>query len=99
MEGHPDVWLDGTLHRLKPGDGVGFPSGTGLCHTFINNSDEDVRLLVVGEASKKTSKIFYPLNPERKEQVKDNWWHDVPKRPLGCHDGLPDKLRLSLKKR
>jgi len=21
IEGTPDVWLDGTLHRLKPGDG------------------------------------------------------------------------------
>src|ERR1700678_2272362 len=24
IEGTPDVWLDGTLHRLRPGDGVGF---------------------------------------------------------------------------
>lgn len=93
VDGNPDVWLDGHLHRLSPGDGVGFPCGTGLSHTFMNNTDHPVRLLVVGEASKKTSKIFYPLNPERREQVKDYWWHDVPERPIGPHDGLPDKLR------
>ena len=39
IEGTPDVWLDGTLHRLKPGDAVGFPAGTGICHSFLNNSE------------------------------------------------------------
>jgi uncharacterized cupin superfamily protein len=88
------VWIDGNIHPLQPGDGIAFPCGTGACHTFINNSDSNVRLLVVGEASKKSSKIYYPLNPERQEQVKDNWWHDVPKRSQGPHDGLPDQLRV-----
>jgi uncharacterized cupin superfamily protein/catechol 2,3-dioxygenase-like lactoylglutathione lyase family enzyme len=95
IEGTPDVWIDGHLHPLRPGDGVAFPCGTGSCHTFINNSENDVRLLVVGEASKKGSKIYYPLNPERREQVKANWWHDVPQRPQGAHDGLPDRIRKS----
>src|SRR6188474_228924 len=36
IEGEPDVWLDGVIHRLKPGYAVGFPAGTGLSHTFIN---------------------------------------------------------------
>src|SRR5476651_139707 len=52
IEGTPDVWLDGYLHRLAPGDGVGFAVGTGLAHTFINNTESDVRLLVVGECSR-----------------------------------------------
>ncbi len=89
IEGNPDVWIDGHLHRLNPGDGVGFPCGTGISHTFLNNTKTPVRLLVVGEASKKTSKIYYPLNPERKVQVKDNWWDEVPKRELGPHNGRP----------
>ena len=38
IEGTPDVWLDGHLRHLKPGDGVGFPAGTGIAHTFLNNS-------------------------------------------------------------
>jgi len=90
IEGTPDVWIDGNLHRLKPGDGVGFPSGTGVSHTFLNNSKKDVRLLVVGEASKKTSKIYYPYHPGREKQVGEAWWREVPKRPLGPHDGVPD---------
>ena len=97
IEGRPHVWIDGEMYQLNPGDGVGFPCETGISHTFINNTAEAVRLLVVGEASKKTSKIFYPLNPERKSQVKDTWWHDVPQRPLGSHDGLPDARRRSMK--
>src|SRR5262245_56032676 len=39
LEGAPDAWLDGRLYRLREGDSVGFPSGTGLAHTFINNTD------------------------------------------------------------
>jgi uncharacterized cupin superfamily protein len=40
IEGTPDVWIDGELFRLAPGDGVGFPSGTGIAHSFLNNTDE-----------------------------------------------------------
>ena len=92
IEGTPDVWLDGHLHRLKPGDGVGFPSGTGISHAFLNNTEEVVHLLVVGEASKPENRIHYPRNPEQKAKRKD-WWDDAPQRPLGDHDGLPDKVR------
>lgn len=90
IEGHPQVWIDGYLHDLKPGDGVGFVPGDGVCHTFINNTDKDVRLLVVGDTDREDNKIYYPYNPERKPQVKDSWWHDVPQRPLGPHNGKPN---------
>jgi uncharacterized cupin superfamily protein len=92
IEGTPDAWIDGHLHRLAPGDGVGFPAGTGICHTFINNTDRDVRLLVVGEASKPDNRVFYPLNPEQRP-LRTDWWEDAPRRPLGPHDGRPDALR------
>lgn len=92
IEGTPDVWLDGVLHRLAPGDAVGFPAGTGVCHTFINNSDGEVRLLVVGETAKPENRIFYPRNPEQRPQ-RDDWWEDVPARPMGGHDGLSDRVR------
>ena len=36
LEGEPDLWLDGQVRRLKPGDGVSFPAGTGIAHTFPN---------------------------------------------------------------
>ena len=92
IEGTPDVWLDGELHRLRPGDAVGFPAGTGLCHTFINNSDAEVRLLVVGETTKRENRVTYPRNPEQ-QQGRDDWWDDPPARPMGDHDGLPDAVR------
>ncbi len=93
IEGRPDVWLDGVLHRLTPGDGVGFPAGTGLAHSFLNNSDTEVSLLVVGDADRAENRIVYPVNLERKTW-RDDWWHDAPKRTLGPHDGTPD-LRAS----
>ncbi len=94
IEGEPDVWVDGRLHRLKPGDGVGFPAGTGIAHTFLNNTPAEVRLLVVGERSKAENRIVYPLNLDRKALRKD-WWHDHPKHALGPHDGLPDRVRAA----
>ena len=86
LEGHPDVWIDGTLHRLAPGDSVAFPAGTGICHTFLNNTDVDVRLLVVGEKPKAENRIHYPMNPEHEKTRKDAWT-DVTPRVLGGHDG------------
>lgn len=93
IEGTPDVWIDGHLRRLKPGDGVGFPAGTGIAHTFINNSESDVRLLVVGEASRERSRIDYPLHPKRNLEIGERHWKDRPERKLGPHNGLPDKPR------
>ena len=94
IEGTPDVWLDGQLHRLRPGEAVGFPAGTGICHSFLNNTEEEVRLLVVGETPKPENRIYYPRNPDRKP-LRQDWWNDPPQRPMGDHDGLTDKVRAS----
>ena len=72
LEGTPDVWLDGHLHRLSPGMSVGFPAGSGIAHSFLNSTDAEVRLLVVGEASKPENRIVYPLNPEQKP-CRNDW--------------------------
>jgi uncharacterized cupin superfamily protein len=98
LEGTPDLWQDGHLHRLQPGDGVGWPSGTGIAHCLINNTDSDVRLLVVGEPSRRRYGVHYPLHPSRNAELGEQWWHDAPKRELGPHDGLPDARREKLKK-
>ena len=94
LEGTPDVWLDGVLHRLKPGEAVGLPAGTGLAHTVLNNTDEEVRLLVVGEVSKRENRVIYPLHPERRG-MREDWWDDAPQHPLGGHDGMPDRVRAA----
>jgi uncharacterized cupin superfamily protein len=86
LEGTPDVWIDGHLHRLAAGESVAFPAGTGICHSFLNNTATDVRLLVIGERSKPENRIRYPLN-ETYEASTSYAWTDWPARPLGPHDG------------
>jgi uncharacterized cupin superfamily protein len=93
LEGTPDLWLDGHVRKLKPGDGVGFPIRTGIAHSFINNTETDVRLLVVGQASLRRARIHYPLHSKRNEEIGKRHWKDCPPRELGPHDGVPDKLR------
>ena len=96
MEGEVDAWIDGNLHRMLAGDFAAFPAGTGICHCFVNNSENEALLLVGGEAAKPGNRIFYPLNPSRRADLKAaDWWHDAPARDLGSHDGLPDHLRSS----
>lgn len=89
LHGTPDVWIDGVLHPLVEGDSVGFPSGTGICHTFINNTKEEVRLMVIGERPRADNRIHYPLNQAHLKTRTDQWT-DWPSRPLGDHDGMPD---------
>jgi uncharacterized cupin superfamily protein len=93
IAGEPDLWLDGHVRRLKPGDGVGFPAGTGIAHVFLNNTTSDVRLLVAGEASRQRSRIDYPMNPKRNEEIGTRHWKDRPAQAMGPHDGKPDKMR------
>jgi len=93
LEGFPQVWLDGVLHDLRPGDSVAFVPGTGIAHTFINNSSAVVRLLVVGER-RADNRVFYPLHPQGYAGMqKERQWAPTPAHVLGPHDGLPDALR------
>ncbi|MBK8252214.1 MAG: cupin domain-containing protein [Polyangiaceae bacterium] len=94
LAGQVDAWIDGHIHRMVQGDFAAFPAGTGISHCFINNSKDEVVLLVGGEAAKAGSRIFYPMNPSRRQDLPAHcWWNDVPSRELGAHDGLPDALR------
>jgi len=68
LEGTPHVWIDGETLRLAEGDAVGFTSGTGIAHTFINDTETGVRLLVVGER-KPDAAVFYPLHPDQNERL------------------------------
>jgi uncharacterized cupin superfamily protein len=89
LQGKPDVWIDGVLHALVEGDSVAFPAGTGICHTFINNTADEVRLMVIGERPREDNRIRYPLN-EAYEVTRADRWTDWPIRPIGDHDGKPE---------
>lgn len=96
LEGEVGCWVDGEVFPMVAGDLAAFPAGTGISHTFINDGEHDVVLLVGGEAPKEHSRILYPLNPSRRADLRpEHWWHDAPARELGPHDGLPARLRAS----
>ncbi|OON39540.1 cupin [Izhakiella australiensis] len=89
IQGTPDVWINGELWRLQPGDAVAFPAGTGICHTFINNTQEEAHFLVVGERNKAENRIWYPLN-QQYAATREDCWQDPPAQQMGNHPGKPD---------
>jgi len=92
VDGEVDLWVDGELHRMKRGDFAGFPAGTGIAHTALNNGTRDALLLVGGEKTRPGIRLNYPLNPElRGKMPQERWWEDSPKRVLGPHDGKPKR--------
>lgn len=95
IKGSPQVWINGNLHDLHDGDFVAFPAGTGITHTFINNTSEDVLLLVGGQSKIASNKVFYPKHPKRNQEMKDKGilWEDYPKHDYGLHNGLPNGVK------
>lgn len=89
LEGTPQAWLDGRLYPLGPGDFVGWPSGTGMAHTILNDGPDPAILFTFGEASRRRSRIWYPFHPEHARSLGERAW--TPARPprLGPHDGRP----------
>ena len=94
VKGSPHLWLNGYLYELKEGHAVGFPAGTGIAHTFINNSDREIHLLVAGERTKSDNLCSFPINLELKESC-EIWWDNPPKHDMGPHLGLPGPIRPS----
>ncbi len=88
LEGRPDLRLDGELHPLRPGDGIAFAAGTGIAHCLINNTDNEVRLLIVGE-NIGGDRVAYPIDPDQRRP--DDDWTDAPQRTLGPHNGRADR--------
>ena len=86
VSGRPHVWVNGFIYQLESGFCVGFPAGTGIAHTFINNSDKTVQMIVLGDRTKKENKCSFPINPELKEKHKDLWWGNYPPQEFGPHD-------------
>ena len=95
LEGSPDMWIDGSIYSLSPGDCIGLPPGTGHAHTLINNTSKEVRAIVVGDSGHPEDKIFYPLHPKRNEDCKkEGWyWEDHPNHEIKNHEGISDAKR------
>ncbi len=69
-------------HVLAPGDLVVFPGGTGIAHTFVNRSDGDAEVLVIGER-RPGERGYYP------EDEAYFAWRSA-NRPDGVWPGGPD---------
>ena len=67
---------------MKAGDLAAFPSGTGICHTFLNNGAREATLLVGGEANKPDNRIRLPAAPASVagDMPWSHWWDDAPAR-------------------
>lgn len=76
IKGQATIWLDGFTKTAGPGFFAAFPSNTGLAHTIINNTDEDLIYLCIGETQDfPTEKISYPLNLLRQKECRRKGWY------------------------
>ncbi len=89
ISGKVDLWFNGKIKQMNRGDCIGFPAGTGIGHTFINNYDGDLELFVSGDRTKIGNQYSFHLGPELSAECGDNWWSGMPAQDLGGHDGLP----------
>jgi uncharacterized cupin superfamily protein len=92
VSGKPHLFINGYIYQLEAGMFAGFPAGTGVIHSVINNTFDNVELIVIGERTKKENKYLYPLNLELKKEHENNWWHDWPVQVMGPHDGKVGNL-------
>ncbi|EQC51836.1 cupin domain protein [Bacteriovorax sp. DB6_IX] len=70
LSGNPTVWLDGNKEQLEPFDAVDFKAGSGVAHTLINETQEDIFYLCAGECEPLNDKIYYPQHPARNEEMR-----------------------------
>lgn len=90
LKGRPIAWINGRRYPLTEGDSVAFPSGTGIAHTFINETSEDVELVVSGETTKKDNKCSFPLNPEANVSCGIGW-ENSPVQEMGEESEWPNE--------
>jgi len=88
ISGEPDVWLDGELYQLRPGDCVALCAGTGIAHSLLNNSDSDVHYLAIASVPEQDG-CYYPLSG-RRDNVPDDLANAWGSRQRGIHNGLPE---------
>jgi uncharacterized cupin superfamily protein len=96
LKGTPDLWIDGNLHRLAEGDGAAFNDRTGIAHTLVNNTNDDVHLFVFGEGARMFSQFTCPLPADEGTNAflrkQGRLWQTAPKRKLGPNSGKPGDL-------
>lgn len=72
LKGHPTLHTDEGRARLSPGMCAGFKAGTGNGHRLINETDEDVVYLEVGDRTA-GDEGSYPDDDLKALMVEGNW--------------------------
>ncbi len=72
LEGTPTLFTDDGATRLEPGMCAGFRHGTGNAHHLVNESDEDVLFLEVGDRTPNDS-ASYPDDDVSVRMVDGKW--------------------------
>ena len=75
LQGHPTLHTDEGMTRLAPGMCAGFRAGTGNGHRLLNESDEDVLYLEVGDRTP-GDEVSYP-DDDLKALMADGRWKFV----------------------
>lgn len=58
LEGHPTLYTDEGAQKLQPGMCAGFPAGTGNAHHLVNESEQDVTYLEIGDRTPGDSAVW-----------------------------------------
>lgn len=72
LAGTPTLYTDAGPRQLSPGMCAGFPHGTGDAHHLVNESDEDVLFLEVGDRTPGES-ASYPDDDLAVTQIDGEW--------------------------
>lgn len=72
LEGHPTLHTDEGRTRLSPGMCAGFKAGTGNGHRLVNETEQDVVYLEVGDRTAGDA-ATYPDDDIRAERVDGAW--------------------------
>lgn len=72
IAGYPTLHTDAGKQRLAPGMCAGFPAGTGDGHCLLNDSEQEVIYLEVGDRSAGDS-VSYPDDDLRADFIDGRW--------------------------
>lgn len=70
LEGNPTVRLDRKDFIASPFTAIDFKAGSGVSHTLVNKTDNDIYYLCAGECNPLNDKIYYPNQPARNEEMR-----------------------------
>ena len=73
LEGTPTVKVGNEEYLMKPGECIGFKAGSGDAHHLINNSNENVTYLEIGDRSPNDS-VEYPDDDIQATLSSDGSW-------------------------